>query len=211
MNIPNWVTEITGKIIKDEGSFDIPKLSIRRRRNQDSSSGTCYYDRAKGIALNFGTKAPRWERKLVLIHELAHWLRPRQEGHSPEFWKLAFRLYKANGVPIRKALSREKNYKKEAVNGYRALTGKAPIKRKKRMINNIGVLLRKRYSYEGIAIDQRGNYWAVTRMTGPRRWRGFRITQGLWDRLYCKGYKRLCYQSDFEKGGEKTWKQQTIR
>lgn len=57
--------------------------------------------------------ASTWDVMLVLLHELAHWLGPRGEGHSREFWLRAVSLYKQYGIP-RKVLRREERYKKMA-------------------------------------------------------------------------------------------------
>jgi hypothetical protein len=60
------------------------------------SSGTTYHDRARGIAITLGTD--RLDRKLVVLHELAHWLTPEDAGHGRVFWTTAMRLYRRHGI-----------------------------------------------------------------------------------------------------------------
>lgn len=55
------------------------------------------------------------DQRLVLLHELAHWLLPPGEHHSERFWTLAFLLYRRYGVPLRYAEQRERDYRVGAV------------------------------------------------------------------------------------------------
>lgn len=198
MNIPNWASELAIKVCKENGSEASPTITWRRH-NSSSSSGTAYYDRAKGIVVRAGKRAPRWEQKLVLLHEIAHWLRPNKESHSPEFWELAFRLYKENKVPIRKAMGREKGYRREAENGYRKALGLKVKKfsNKRKEISRIDKL--PKYNVIGIRKDWKGKSWAVSWKGTPgyfkngrpadNMWRGYKISDGLYVRLLKMGYE----------------------
>lgn len=68
--------------------------------------------------------------RLVLLHELAHWLRPQSEIHSREFWVQAFVLYRRFRVPMAYALRSEAEYKQGALDGYwasRDKRGRRPV------------------------------------------------------------------------------------
>lgn len=195
MRIPNWAQNLTLKVLQDKNCNDIPTL-VWRRHNAYSSSGICYNDRVKGITVRAGKHAPRWEQKLVLLHEVAHWLRPNKENHTPEFWKLAFQLYKENKIPIRKAIGREKDYRKGAEDGYREVQNLKPrkTKRKSRQINSYHKLFdRKHLMIIGVKMQfiPREQAWAVIRFTDEerKRWRGYKITQTLYKELLREGYK----------------------
>lgn len=58
------------------------------------------------------------DQRLVLCHEIAHWLGAPKEGHSPAFWRRAWRLYRRYRVPIYYALAREGDFH-GAIEAYR--------------------------------------------------------------------------------------------
>jgi len=60
----------------------------------------------------------RTDQKLVLLHELAHWLCDVGEHHGARFWDKAWQLYRRYRVPIRYARKREGNYRKGAALAY---------------------------------------------------------------------------------------------
>jgi predicted SprT family Zn-dependent metalloprotease len=192
MKIPKWATNLTAKVLKENNCTDIPTITWRRR-NGSSSSGVAYFDKSKGITIRASRNTFRWEHKMVLLHELAHWIRPNEEGHNSKFWKLAFTLYKENKIPMRKALQRETSYRKGAEAGYRTVQGLKPKKRKrKKRINRINYLYLP--IVKGVAKELGGKAWAVTRIwdnKGQKRWRGQKITDSLYNRLIEKGYKIL--------------------
>ena len=74
------------------------------------------------ITIKVGVPHPhypiRTEQKIVLLHELAHWLLPVGEHHSPAFWDKAWSLFRRYRCPIKVALAREGNYLKGAVAAY---------------------------------------------------------------------------------------------
>jgi hypothetical protein len=58
------------------------------------------------------------DQRLVLCHELAHWLGPPNQGHSQAFWRRAWQLYRRYRVPIYYALAREGDFQ-GAIETYR--------------------------------------------------------------------------------------------
>lgn len=78
---------------------DMPELRYRYV-NRLPSSGCCYRTdsnhgrtRTGRLQLNGGNDV--LDRRMVALHELAHWLSPVRKGHSPAFWCTAFDLYEA--------------------------------------------------------------------------------------------------------------------
>jgi len=72
--------------------------------------GVPYY--GHDIVVTFGTNDT--DRKLVFLHELAHYLCPASEYHGRVFWKRAFDLYDKYGIPKEWYLPREQRYRKMA-------------------------------------------------------------------------------------------------
>jgi hypothetical protein len=66
------------------------------------------------------------DQRLVLLHELAHWLGRPDEGHSLNFWLRAWRLFRRYRVPVHYALAREGAYE-GAVQAYRRLLKKRAV------------------------------------------------------------------------------------
>ena len=91
------------------------RMDAQTRHLAAGSSGR-YYGPWKGriarIHVTAGTD--RADQKLVLLHELAHWLTPK-DHHSPRFWDKAWELYRRYRVPLRYARIREGNYRKGAL------------------------------------------------------------------------------------------------
>lgn len=116
--MPQWAQELTLQALIDNRCDEIP--TIRWTSRSDAGyRGTTYYNRRIGIWLRVGRKCERWEQKLVLLHELAHWMLPRGMKHSDRYWAFAFKLFRDYGLPIRKVLQQERRYRKGAVNGYK--------------------------------------------------------------------------------------------
>jgi hypothetical protein len=109
------MTDITEQVLEDEGCKRKPTLKLIRKGYGTCYSGTCYKDR---IVLTKGKYAGKKDGKLVLLHELAHWLLPWGEHHSERFWDKAFELYRRYGVPMRYAKNREARYRKKASKAY---------------------------------------------------------------------------------------------
>lgn len=134
MAIPKWADELATQVCKDYGATKPPinwrksrayrKVSesfttswgeriVPHRSARKFSSGVTYPTR---IGITAGTD--RKDQKLVLLHELAHWLTPK-EHHSVVFWEKAFELYRRYKVPMRYAQQREYRYRKTARIGYK--------------------------------------------------------------------------------------------
>lgn len=132
MKIPNWASDLVNQVSAEYRKPLLPNVIWRRRhskkewnekyqmwekRNKSNySSGTTYSEENK-IVVTAGSS--RKDQKLVLLHELAHWLMPADENHGKAFWDLAFDLYRKYKVPMYYALNREKNYRQEAKFAYR--------------------------------------------------------------------------------------------
>lgn len=125
---PEWVQELTIQTLIDEGIDDVPTIEWWERPDLlPYSGGTCYSNKIK-IRIGWDKK----DQKLVLLHELAHWIADRKhqirgvsarEMHSQRFWDIAFRLYRKHRLTTY-GYRREKNYKKGAVIAYKKLKSK---------------------------------------------------------------------------------------
>ena len=147
---PKWAQELTSQVAIDEGRNDLPEIIWRKRRRprvsarakllfgperverfrkqsdwkRVGSSGHCRYSLfGTRIVITAGTD--RKDQKLVLLHELAHWLSPKNEGHGPAFWDKTWELFRRYNVPIRYAKKREGNYRKGAIAAYKRSIRKA--------------------------------------------------------------------------------------
>jgi hypothetical protein len=102
MTPPKWATEIV--------RYEAPGAPFRWRwsRRTGISTGTTYVgERERGFVVTASALAPHNENKVVLLHELAHWLLPKGIHHGPTFWRLAGQLYRKYGIPKKDALMRE--------------------------------------------------------------------------------------------------------
>lgn len=125
---PSWAQDLViNTLIAFKPDAEIPKLKWRKC-TRESTSGKC----GEYLTINAGHR--HRDAKLVLLHELAHWLLPRvrktygrgewakelvvPQGHTPEFWDLAWTLYKWAGLPVSYCKSREYGYKVGARKGY---------------------------------------------------------------------------------------------
>lgn len=117
MAVPQWAQELTINALIHAGCDDVPNITWRRCNRWDSSGVCNTTKREDGIVINAGRD--RTDQKLVLLHELAHWIRPPKEHHSPEFWDLAWELFRWAKLPVRYCLQRERTYRKGAVLAYK--------------------------------------------------------------------------------------------
>ena len=133
---PKWAQELIITVAIDYGRDKLPDVTWRRRHQParhdsrhgyERQAGTQSSGRAWGPVMpdRIGSYAtPRWDwaagrivvtagtdrmdQRLVLLHELAHWLSPPKEHHGSEWWALACQLYRRYKVPIRFAERRER-------------------------------------------------------------------------------------------------------
>ncbi|KKK96475.1 hypothetical protein LCGC14_2662390 [marine sediment metagenome] len=118
--VPKWAQELVIRVALDELRERLPDVTWSRRKGTTSSGYTLYSTGEcpdRRIVLRAGKE--RRDQKLVLLHELAHWLIPEGQHHSPTYWDKCWDLYYRYGVPIRYALTRERNYRKGAVVAYK--------------------------------------------------------------------------------------------
>lgn len=115
---PAWATRLATKVAKEHASRRPPTIEWRQSRVKHYTSGRAWPGRDR-IVITAGID--RRDQKLVLLHEMAHWLAGPNEDHGPEFWDLAYMLYTEHGV-YRLGLARESNSLRAARR--RALTSK---------------------------------------------------------------------------------------
>ena len=116
--IPQNIQELTINAciyLESKGyKFNMPDIRWRHGTSK-YSSGTCYV--GDHITITGGKLLI--DRKMVLLHELAHWILPITEHHSEKFWDIAWDLYRRFKIPINHAKHREFKYKKTAIVSYR--------------------------------------------------------------------------------------------
>ncbi len=112
MNPPKWAQELAlnALIYLESKGLEAETPVINwRHGNRESSSGTCFHvcqgQPSPHIAITAGTD--KRDAKLVLLHELTHWVMPLGECHGDNFWQTAFDLFQWARLPQRVCLSRE--------------------------------------------------------------------------------------------------------
>jgi len=155
MPAPQWAQDLVLRVALDEGRDDVPCLTWHRSSRSAFSSGRCFTDRIHVTAgssrrqtqipyrsgRRTGQVSVRAEQKLVLLHEVAHWINGHETRtvkagglwndangnlikdftydqnlpHGPRFWDTAWRLYRTYKVPLTYAKVREGNYRKGAL------------------------------------------------------------------------------------------------
>ena len=108
MTAPAWALALMATVCADAGAAQ-PRLRWRRRSGAHSTGIT---RRSDGIvAVRAG--ADELDRRLTLLHELAHWLSPtprrgrRTVHHGRAFYEIAFELYRRHGLSDADALRLE--------------------------------------------------------------------------------------------------------
>lgn len=117
MSAPAWAE----RVVRDTARLHRrrpPRLRWRawRRVRSAGSAGDGGYGEDGAISIAAGRDPI--DQRLVLCHELAHWLGRAEEGHTEAFWRRAWRLYRRHRVPVYYALAREGDYA-GAVEAYR--------------------------------------------------------------------------------------------
>lgn len=100
---PQWAIDLTKQVLADHHKPKRIELVWEVRTNRVSSSGLCHYK--SHITIVAGTDL--FEQKLLLLHELAHWMLPYGVHHRWRFWKRAFGLYRRYGLDLADCLFRE--------------------------------------------------------------------------------------------------------
>lgn len=102
---PAWAADLIERVCADHGRR--PPMVTWWQRDDWRSSGTTY--KAEGrIHVTAGTSEE--DARLVLLHELAHWLGRPGWHHRRPFWELVWRLYERYGVDLDWAIFREATY-----------------------------------------------------------------------------------------------------
>jgi len=106
---PAWALEIVREVCEAAG-VPLPTLRWRRSERSYSSGSTRWWEGT--IAVTAGRDEV--DRRVTLLHELAHWIAPRRRRrrgrvahHDAAFYATAFALYRRHGVSDADALARE--------------------------------------------------------------------------------------------------------
>lgn len=125
---PCWAQDLIIRVALDEGIDDLPVLIWRKSKKQIWSTGYTFW---KGI-IRFTAGLDELDQKLVLLHELAHWI--TLELHTNKFWDKAWELYRRYKIPIRYAKTRESSYRKGALVAYhRSLKATKKFRKEKKI------------------------------------------------------------------------------
>jgi len=118
MPAPDWADRIVREVARRR-RLPPPLLRWRTtRRRRTAGSADSHLRKHPAISIAAGRDPV--DQRLVLLHELAHWLSKPDEGHSIAFWTRAWRLFRRYRVPVHYALAREGAYD-GAVLAYRKL------------------------------------------------------------------------------------------
>ena len=119
MNAPVWAERIVREVARGRRRRP-PELRWRRTRRLRSAGSADSPVRAGVGGISIAAGRDPVDQRLVLCHELAHWLSRPDEGHTRAFWLRAWRLYRRYRVPIHYALAREGEFE-GAVQAYKRL------------------------------------------------------------------------------------------
>lgn len=106
MSAPAWANRIVRDVARSR-RLRPPLVRWRQTRRRRSAGSADSHKLRHGGAISVTAGLDLMDQRLVLCHELAHWLGKPDEGHSPAFWKRAWRLYRRYRVPVYYALARE--------------------------------------------------------------------------------------------------------
>lgn len=118
MESPKWAESLLLNALIYAKAKNLPDL-IWKHRHFEDSSGLFYpagISKASRIIIHAGYN--KLDTKLVLLHEIAHYLTPGTH-HRPQFWGTAWDLYRHFRLPIRYCKDREKGYRKGAMVAYK--------------------------------------------------------------------------------------------
>jgi predicted metal-dependent hydrolase len=106
MGAPAWAERILREVARANRRRP-PELRWRRSRYRRSAGSASIAGRNHNGSISIDAGRDVVDQRLVLCHELAHWLSRPDENHSIAFWLRAWRLYRRYRVPIYYALARE--------------------------------------------------------------------------------------------------------
>lgn len=114
---PSWAYELVNQVKSDEAcNKQVPILVWNLTKHQYSSG---YYRCFPQPLVLIRAGSESEHAKMVLLHELGHWLRPNDECHSNAFWDDVWRLYIRYGVNILEALRDEGRYRIKSIKAAR--------------------------------------------------------------------------------------------
>lgn len=182
MKTPSWIDTIVNDVT---GQVGIKKPKVVVRKIQRGYSGFAL-GTGEQITIRYSSTTPMWQKKMVVLHELAHCIVGGKEHHSVKFWDIAFTLYKEYKLPIRKCRASETNYKRTAEDGYRLALNLKPrtVKRKRRILDTVAQMNKRVFTHSIIGIkDTPRGAWAVTQIIDEHKWRGYKISKKLYKTL----------------------------
>lgn len=102
---PAWAKRIVDEVwVSQRGPWPTITWTIgKTARRRTYTSGWCKYW-TNEIQIHAGEDSPRWEQKMVLLHELAHAISPG--GHDERFWRTFWTLVRRFNLPIAKCRTR---------------------------------------------------------------------------------------------------------
>lgn len=107
-DLPQWAYTIAFDVCRGT-KRGIPEIHWRVSKNKSWTSGTTWSDHIAITAGLGGRGIPqRTEHKIVLLHELSHWLTPGHH-HDRVFWDQMYKLIHRYNIPLNEAVLREKN------------------------------------------------------------------------------------------------------
>lgn len=126
---PEWAQLLVEQVCRDEGMERTPTIRWNQAKRRGFMDQIRYYTTGKAYSHEQKLRHTGWEilisaglsvddQRIVLLHEMAHWLLPAAYHHNSTFWDKAFYLYHKYGVDGNKAISSERIYRKKAVSAF---------------------------------------------------------------------------------------------
>lgn len=106
MSAPAWAERIVREVARARRRRP-PELHWRRSRYRRSAGSAIGYAPGQENIISIEAGRDPMDQRLVVCHELAHWMSRPEEGHTSAFWRRAWKLYRRYRVPIYYALARE--------------------------------------------------------------------------------------------------------
>jgi hypothetical protein len=109
VSAPAWAERIVKDVARSRRRRPPPLRWRRVRKLRSAGSADVQPDRDASV-VSIAAGRDSTDQRLVLCHELAHWLGSPDDGHTMAFWLRAWGLYRRYRVPIHYALAREGAY-----------------------------------------------------------------------------------------------------